>query len=259
MIITTAYMDESGTHGSETMLITALFGKSKQWQKFEKKTRRLFDKHGVKVFHAKEWKDGDKDFKGWSVDQKVKFLDNFGVIINNNLEIGCNAILKISDYKKYYDNEEKPKKLPRDTAYGVCFRAALSFVVQAALSQNPLYERRVLNVVVEQGAKNWADTRRLFEMFRDNLKDEYKGLLGSITYANKKDCLPLAAPDALAYSSWRGEEGIKPTMSAKFSLRSDATYRGNFFGLRIGQESLSALKHDLMLDDALRFSHGARH
>lgn len=256
-MIITAYMDESGTHGSETLLISAILGNVKQWHKFEKKTQRLFDRNEVKVFHAKEWNGSKGDFKGWKVDRKIKFMDNLAAIINSNLESGCSAILNISDYKKYYDNEEKPKKLPRDSAYGVCFRAALSFAADATLNQHPHNERRMLNVVVEQGHKNAGDTLRLFEMLRANLKDEYKGLLGTITFADKRDCLPLSAPDALAYGSWRSEEGFEPTMRAKFPLRGDSTYRGNYHRLLIGEETLKWLKHDLMLQDATRLAYGA--
>ena len=114
-------------------------------------------------------------------------------------------------------------------------------------------EARTLNVVVEQGHKNAGDVRRLFELFRGELMDEYRQNLGSLTFATKRGCVPLAASDALAYGSFRQEEDIKPNILANHQ-RSIETYRGNCYRVGIERESLISLKNDLMQDDAARLS-----
>jgi hypothetical protein len=259
-VIFTVYMDESGTHGSETMLISAVMGRVAHWEKFEKKTKRLYKRYGVNVFHAKEWQDSDGDFKGWKVDKKAVFLDRMGELINNHIEIGCDAILKMSDYKKYYDNEEKPKKLARDSPYGVCFRAALAFMAEKALAWEPLTERRFFNIVAEQGCKNSQDALRIFEELRGIMLDDYKGLLGTLTFADKRDCLPLCVPDVLAYGTYRKEEGLKPKVRIKTPTRADKTYKGNYYGIWVDKDTLVSLKSDLLGRDAKRLANhgGAR-
>jgi hypothetical protein len=246
-----AYMDESGTHGSETMLMSAWAASEAQWSKFEERATAFFLENDVKIFHAKEWRGGHGDFAGWSMNKKAKFMDDFGALINTTTEIGCTAILKMSDYRMHYVNGVKPKKLQMDTPYGICFRAALAFVAQAAVTLDAWKgEQRTLNVIVEQGHKNAGDVQRLFEMFRHELLERYRGCLGSLTFATKLNCLPLAASDALAYGSYRQEENLKPNVLANHD-RSKETYQHNCYRLGIDRDSLISLKADLMRDDEL--------
>jgi hypothetical protein len=49
----TAYFDESGTHaGAELTAMAGFLGDRRQWQKFEKRTDKLFKRFRVDVFHA---------------------------------------------------------------------------------------------------------------------------------------------------------------------------------------------------------------
>jgi hypothetical protein len=66
-VIFTAYLDESGTHGgSPITLMSAFLGSARQWQNFEKDYVKLRRIYGFSVFHAKDWRDTDGEFEGWS-------------------------------------------------------------------------------------------------------------------------------------------------------------------------------------------------
>jgi hypothetical protein len=245
-------MDESGTHGSKTMLMAGFAGDVQQWRKFEKKAVRLFAKYGIEVFHAKEWRDGDGDFKGWTVDRKISFLDRFGEIANGTLMVGCHAVLKMADYHEFYvKNLDKPRE-PINTAYGVCFRAVLAFLSQVAAKANTDKEPARLDVVLERGHKNAGDALRIFELFKASLLPEWRHLLGTMTLATKNDCLPLAAPDAIALGQWRVEEGYARTMRARGRLRSEANYKNNHFRIGVEKDALLALRRELLPKGAQR-------
>ncbi|MFZ3326515.1 MAG: hypothetical protein WA231_11725, partial [Methylocella sp.] len=78
LVIITAYFDESGTHRSSPVsMMAGHVGDARQWQKFEKRISKLFRRYHVDVFHAMEIKRSDKDFRGWSVNKKIDFVDEF--------------------------------------------------------------------------------------------------------------------------------------------------------------------------------------
>lgn len=254
-VIVAAYIDESGTHGSDSLAMTAYMGDMAQWFRFEDRVGALFKGENVRVFHAKEYRDSDGDFAGWKVDRKTRFLDAFGTITNEELEYGCNTILKISDYKKYYLEGPKPKKARLDTAYGVCFRATLEYlagIVATRVSKQwpPIGHMRTFHVVIEQGAKNLGDAIRIFHDYKAELLPEYRGLLGTITPERKEDCLPLAISDLVVHGTWRQEEGYKSTWRSNFKLKMTKAYKQNHVRLGVEEAALRALRKIHMERDA---------
>jgi len=183
-MILTAYMDESGTHGpSAVSVMGACVGDVRQWRKFEKRATKLFRRYGVTVFHAIDLKRGDKDFRGWSVDKKIAFLDDLAHIKNETLEFGSAVVLKHADYQEFYANRDRPKKVVKDTKYAILFRAALAYTLRGILKvprwvnvNDPLRIR----VVMESGHANAPDAVRLYEFFRSKGERTKNGLFAGI-------------------------------------------------------------------------------
>jgi len=159
-MIFTAHFDESGTHaGAELTAMAGFLGDRRQWQKFEKRTGKLFKRFRVDVFHAIDVKRSDKDFAGWSVDRKIEFFDEFQHVINETLKSGVAAFLRHEDYQ-YYCGFNWPKKARRDSKYAILFRACLAQVIDA-LDHIPLAREPHLRVVLEDGHKNAGDVVRV--------------------------------------------------------------------------------------------------
>jgi hypothetical protein len=241
-VILTAYFDESGTHGgAELCLMAGFMGDARQWRKFEKRAGKLFKRFGVDIFHTIDVRRTDKDFRGWKVDRKIEFLDEFHHIINETLERGFASILRNDDYH-YYANLRWPKGTRKDSKYGLIFRASLSSVVDGAMTVQRWGEGSDprLNVVLESGHRNAPDAIRLYNFFRDRFQGRSKALAG-LTFEAKEDCLPLAAADLFAYSAYGQEVGAKPIGVPKKPIKSDASYRGNLYRIVIERETLDAL------------------
>jgi hypothetical protein len=84
-MILTGYLDESGTHrGASVSVMAGFVADARQWGKFEKRAGKLFKRFRVDIFHTIDVRRTDKDFEGWSVDRKIKFLDEFQHIINES-------------------------------------------------------------------------------------------------------------------------------------------------------------------------------
>jgi hypothetical protein len=175
----------------------------RQWRKFEKRTSKLFKRFGVDIFHTIDVKRTDKDFRRWSVDRKIEFLDEFQHIINETLELGFASILKQEDYD-YYRNLQCPRKARKDSKYTIMFRGCLAAAIDGAGSiQEWRYGKEPkLNIVLESGHDNAPDAMRLYNFFKDRVPSS---ALSGLTFESKGDSLSLAAADLFAYPIRRHE------------------------------------------------------
>jgi Protein of unknown function (DUF3800) len=211
-----AYFDESGTHGgSELSCMAGFVGEARQWRKFEKRAGKLFNRFRVDVFHTIDVRRTNKDFKGWTVDRKIEFLDEFHHIINETLECGVSSFIKDEDYK-YYCGLDWPRRTRRESKYAILFRACLSHMIDY-VGHIPLWKEPRLHIVLEDGHNNANDAVRMYDWAKDRLGQAQA--LTSLTFDNKKTCLPLAASDLFAYSAWGAQVGQKPIGAPKIPLR----------------------------------------
>lgn len=242
-MVLTAYIDESGTHGPSPVSVMAGYvADARQWRNYEKRTEKLFRRYHVNVFHAIGVKRGDPPFKGWSVDKKLAFMDDFGVI-NNDLEFGFTAILRASDYEQFYAKKDRPKKVIQDTKYGVLFRATVAGMVEVIADQPHRWPRDLqLNFVLEAGHRNAPDAVRLYDFCRSKMSERARNALGPMTFDGKTRCLPLAAADHLAYAAYlgfTGGKGIGEWKNGSPKMRSN--YRHNCYHTEVGAPSLEGL------------------
>ena len=136
-MIFTAYLDESGTHGgSPITLMSAFLGSARQWQNFEKGYAKLRRQNGFSVFHAKDWRDSDGEFEGWSRIKKHQFAQDFFVLTDECLASGVSAFLINHEYEEYYLTKDRPRKARLDTKYAICFRAVLSMLFHEMEKRN---------------------------------------------------------------------------------------------------------------------------
>jgi hypothetical protein len=179
----------------------------------------------------------DEDFAGWTVDRKIKFLDEFQHIINETLESGVAAFIRADDYQ-YYRSLNWPKSTRHDSKYTILFRACLSHVIDS-VGKIPNTREPRLHVVLEDGHVNKEDARRVYDWAKGRLGQSRA--LADMTFSNKKNCLPLAAADMFAYTAWGAEVGQKPIGTARKPTKSEASYRGNYFKIMLNRDTLDSL------------------
>lgn len=236
-MIYSAYFDESGTHSDAVMSVVAGFvANARQWRKYDKRTSQLFARYGVNVFHAIDVRRGHGDFKGWTVDRKIEFLDEFQHIINDTLENGVSAFIRSDDYK-YHRGLYWPAKARPDSKYTIMVRACLSHVIDIVGHIPQDIEPR-LHIVLEDGHNNAEDAVRSYKWVQDRLGP--RRALSGLAFANK-DCLPLAAADMFAYTSLGDKLGQKPIGTPKKSPKSESSYRGNMYWIDLNRDSLDGL------------------
>lgn len=113
-------------------------------------------------------------------------------------------ILPTNDYSKIYRATPFPSRVRPDTEYGLCLRTALWKTIVLTKDRGPDWP---INVVMEGGHRNEGDAARVFFEVKDSLRPEFSKHLGTISFASKTDCLPLAMADSLAYAIFRHTTG----------------------------------------------------
>ena len=247
-MIFTAYFDESGTHaGAEVSAMGGHVASARQWRKYSERTYKLFKRYGVEKYHAIDVRRGHGEFKGWSVDRKIKFLDEFQHIINDTLESAMVAFIRDEDYK-YYSGLFWPKKTRRDSKYTIMFRACLAHAVDV-VGHIPQATEPRLHVVLEDGHNNAEDARRNYKWVQDKLPQARRALAG-LTFSDKTE-LPLAAADHFAYNAWGDVVEQNPIGVAREPSKSINSYRGNAVWIDLNRDSLNSLH-----EQAIRIAHG---
>lgn len=247
-MLITAYIDESGTHNSGVTVLFVVAGNAEQWANYESETKTLFKRTGISVYHAKELKDSDGDFRAWKVRQKGKFIDDFADIINRTLELSFSVVLRDDEYEEYYAKGLQRLHSVKNTRYGICFRAAVSTMLKAAQEWKtntwPDGER-LIDFIAEDGHVNQESTLALYSSIKTHVDEDIRKMLGTLSFKSKRDCLPIAAADHGAYNVWRLEKGHSKTIAVDWPLKGEASYRGNNYRVAVEKDSLLLLREHM--------------
>lgn len=199
-LLFTAYLDEADTHGdAPTIIMGGFLGTARQWELFERRLRALQRRDGFSIFHGKEFRHKEGEFRGWDDAKCGLLVENLTEIVRDELTEGLTVHLEHDRYIKEYWSLPFPRKMPRDTQYGLCFRACLRHLIAIALENRS--KKHKLHVVLERGHKNAGDAERIFNETKERLKSR-RGieLLGDFTLARKDERAPLMVGDFLAGS-----------------------------------------------------------
>jgi hypothetical protein len=198
VLVLTCYLDDSATTKDRPVITMAGYlGAFHPWIAYEAKAKELFAQAGISVLHAKDFHDNDGEFKGWKKRKKEKFVEGLFLALGRYAEFG----LSFSMDKAAFQKAKRMKGAdPRESAYGHCFRQLLDQLIRSniVLGANKKHGWK-LSIVVECGNKNNVNVRNIFNM----MKIRIPGLLGSISFADKKSTRALQTADFLAFHSRR--------------------------------------------------------
>jgi hypothetical protein len=205
-VIFTGYFDEADTHGpSPTVIMAGFLGHAYQWRIFEKKLGRIQRRDNFRIFHGKDFKAHAGEFVGWDDDKDIRLLNDLTDLVKDELTEGLTVALERARYENEYRAEPFPKKMHRDSQYGVCFRACMSHLLDLMSARG---NRDRLHIVIERGHPNVFDCERIFNDLKIRLRRIGIDVLGTFTVEKKTDCMPLMVADFLAttYSMMRVAE-----------------------------------------------------
>jgi hypothetical protein len=152
-------------------------------------------------------------------------------VIARHLQLGFSVVVRDDDYQGVYGTGLHPKRVPKDTKYGVCFRACLPFVPSLIASELKLANQAALaasmtiNFVLEQGHRNVGDARRLFDLYKADVLPDWEPLLEHSPRQRKIVPVPkLPTSSPMQFTGPKSLSMAKPHQSSN-NLRTSQTPR----------------------------------
>jgi Protein of unknown function (DUF3800) len=199
----TVYIDESGTHDSAPhMIMGGIVGRADQWPEHDRRFVGLLKKNGLTYFHAVELRHRKNEYRSWSDFSAQQLLLGIDRLQNRTTLYRFATLLRKSEYHGHYRSGERPKKIPLDSMYGICFRCSLSLASE--LSDRAFGSGNyVLNFVLEENQR-FGDALRIFHQIKKYLPELAK-VLGTCIPGKKKEYAGLQGADAISFSGYRHE------------------------------------------------------
>ena len=194
-VIVTVYIDESGTHGSAPLMTFSGFvGRLGQWVDFDAKWKRLLKRFDLPFFHS-------KDMSSWKDADRAEFLKLAAKIVGKHTQFGFSIMLRLSEFQANYV-DALPPTVPRDSAYGLCFRFCLSVI--PGVIEKAFGTDTQIHFVLESGHHNRGGAVAIFDEVRaevPELGEKFK----TIAFGRKKDFPGLQGADAMAHRAFGSE------------------------------------------------------
>ena len=182
--------------------MAAFLGSARQWELFGRKIRELQRRDDFKVFHAKDFRAGTGEFRGWNQPKRDRLLNDLAVAIWDGLTEGVTVTLPRTMYEREYRAPPVPKGMRLDSQYGVCFRMCVYMLIRRLIADK---QRHKLHVVIEAGHRNVRDTDRIFNEIKMAHEENGSKISGTITIAKKSECAELMIADFQAHASYLSE------------------------------------------------------
>ncbi|MEO1307518.1 MAG: hypothetical protein AAFV38_06210 [Pseudomonadota bacterium] len=168
------------------------------WRRFEKHSGRLFERYGVRVFHAMDLHGTKRDFKGWPRDRKIEFLQAWANIAANEEVTGVSVTINRQDYNETRQREEVNENI---SPLHQCFIVLLQQLYGSEEGELwSLVEGQKISILMEEseklsGIEKWYEHKRALPSAGGKLK--------TMRQISKGHCRAIQYADAFAFLSRR--------------------------------------------------------
>jgi len=206
-----AYFDESADGRQERIFVIAGFlGRCEQWSKIEWRWRELLDKYEIKYYHAVEAEFARKEFEKppYRTDHKTKLnraqfalLKNvrtdFLSVLTSGFVTGLSIGIPIAAFNAVANTPEIREKFGNSPYYH-CSHLAMLRALHGIRYE--LGSRELIKFIFDRQQEHEAEMMRVHEEFRRK-SSVYSAQVGSVTFEDKQEFIPLQVADTLAYET----------------------------------------------------------
>ncbi len=171
---------------------------------YDRKWTRLLKDNLLTYFHSKRLRHGTNEFKNWSEHSKRQLVRNIDKLQNGNTLCRFVAVMRKDEYEGHYKTGERPRKIPLDSMYGLCFRISLGFAAEIVERSGGIQDSQI-NFILESGHRNYGDAKRIFEQIKKGVP-ELADVLGTCESGDKKEFPGLQGADAVSYAGYQQEK-----------------------------------------------------
>jgi len=194
-LIVKAYIDETGIHdGAPVTAVAAYFAHDKSWKKFTLKWRAALWSFGVDEFHMNDYAQRHGAFEGWSDAKQLALAKKIFGLIPEHTSYGASVAMVHADFNEMRDSYPHIKEA-LGTPYTCCFQWLITLVIRKL--PMPFKDWRVSCIHEDNDYKDEAI--HAWDWAKSEI--DLASRLGTLTFAPKKDFVPLQAADVLAWET----------------------------------------------------------
>jgi hypothetical protein len=176
------------------------------WIEFEIEGKRICDRYGVNLLHAKEFYDTKDDFVGWARSKKLQFVRDMHAASLGKLELGVSFSVEKSSF---LDAKRQHRVAHSESAFGFCFRSIIAGVMSDEVMSEVISKAdENITFVLERGDANGRDAERIFNWAK-GLTPAFDRALYSFGFADKRSSVGLQWADFLAVTMRRYADEYK--------------------------------------------------
>jgi hypothetical protein len=193
MFMFTAYLDESGTHaGAGILAVAGYVSVDRQWVEFQREWQEILIAENIPFFHMADYESRFGIYKDWSNEKRIRVITRLCSIIKRRVHRAFTSSVILSDYNEVAAMRPDLFGTPYGFNANICMRLISDWAEQRA-------HKGPIAYVFERGSGYEAELAQQFNIYlsSDELKALYR--LSTLTFADKRDILPLQAADILVY------------------------------------------------------------
>lgn len=204
------YIDESGDKETNLRTLSCLAGHWSQlfyfqndWEKILEKTNQRLRAQGRQVlsrFHATYWSTKNDEFKGWTDDEKIEFIDKFIWLFHRYPVVGSSETLNKQDLVEVFPEAQKQERVEQ-LAHVFLFMYIVTYFDSKLLGDPRYATDRIAFIHDETPYKGVL--RDTFEGLKNDIGIKNRDRLASIECKGWKDEILLQAADLIAYENFK--------------------------------------------------------
>jgi hypothetical protein len=219
------YLDDSGKDPQNPLTtVGGYIAREDAWKTFESEVEPIFLEKKIPILHAKELRDTDGPFCGWTRLQKQAFIARIGQVSSRHLMLGYS----MSAVKGVYVDHavERAAGTPSRrtvTPYVFRFQVIVDWILRGVATGRWAHSEGV-SLVLECGHENNAQAEQEFNWVRKNYNLE--NVLQSISFVPKDHCRAIQLADLVAFYTrrdsvalWKASTDDKETYEMDIMLK----------------------------------------
>ena len=223
-----AYFDESySTQPPRTIAVAGYLSTIEQWTRFEAEWREFLQRYQIaNPFHMTDFMAGRGQFTGWSREKHDRCVASYCSIINRRTNLRLSVGFDLSVF------EDEMRRFPEFGPYGFC---VFEWMQEAERFMDRNDVTGPIAYVFESGSGFGRQIHDTLVWIRQRraMRERYR--LGSFSFADKREVLPLQAADIYAWESRSHHARLLqtpalPMRPSLYRLVSRGKHQGIYFG-----------------------------
>jgi len=203
LVLFQAYCDESYDSDGVAFTIAGFLAKEDEWARLADRWNARCLQDGIECYHATDCANGWADFLPLSKEARIALNADLITYLTETRLAGFAVSISNKDFTDVVSSNPQARLILGAEPYHLAFQL---FVLQVCHEINQVYPEYPLAFFFDQNEKVSGRAKRVYDDVRKR-NPELAACMGSLTYADRRNLVPLQVADELAFESMKNTLG----------------------------------------------------